>query len=388
MPFSALLVASAVALEKDRKTLDLLLLTNLSNSELVLGKLLAGMLSVVVVVVAALPLLMIIALLGGVSTEPDPSRPGRDARQRPGRRQPGLDDRPVAREDLSSAGDDGAGDRVVARWLGNRRRRRRCNESGSECLPEHVGRHDESLAGDSGSGAATRLRAARRLAPVADPVDAVPVGSSLGIAVLLNFVAIALVRVWNPPREVGVSKHGRGADDADDRVASARCALAVSVHSAGGKVRPVWDNPILWREIRTWAYGKKILIIRLAYWAVFLACAAVLISEHSRSGRLAPIGMRIPPAAKPLITLLVVGLILLNALAVTSLTNERDSRCTRPAAGHRFVAQGDRVRQAGRRVLQRQGDDSAADRACASICGSSGSCRRRILCFLARRAWP
>jgi ABC-type transport system involved in multi-copper enzyme maturation permease subunit len=68
MPFAALLVASAVSLEKDRKTLDLLLLTNLSNSELVLGKLLAGMLSVVVVVIAAWPLLMIIALLGGVST--------------------------------------------------------------------------------------------------------------------------------------------------------------------------------------------------------------------------------------------------------------------------------------------------------------------------------
>src|SRR5215213_8280820 len=67
VPFSALLVASAVALEKDRKTLDLLLLTSLSNSELVLGKLLAGMLSVIVVVVATLPLLMIIALLGGVS---------------------------------------------------------------------------------------------------------------------------------------------------------------------------------------------------------------------------------------------------------------------------------------------------------------------------------
>ena len=67
MPFAALLVASAVALEKDRKTLDLLLLTNLSNSELVLGKLLAGMLSVVVVVVAAWPLLAIVSLLGGVS---------------------------------------------------------------------------------------------------------------------------------------------------------------------------------------------------------------------------------------------------------------------------------------------------------------------------------
>src|SRR5437588_1977669 len=68
MPFSALLVASAVALEKDRKTLDLLLLTSLSNADLVLGKLLAGMLSVIVVVAATLPLLLIIALLGGVST--------------------------------------------------------------------------------------------------------------------------------------------------------------------------------------------------------------------------------------------------------------------------------------------------------------------------------
>src|SRR6476660_2331296 len=68
MPFSALLVASAVAVEKDRKTLDLLLLTSLSNSELVLGKLFAGMLSVVVVTVATLPLLFSISLLGGVST--------------------------------------------------------------------------------------------------------------------------------------------------------------------------------------------------------------------------------------------------------------------------------------------------------------------------------
>src|SRR3954471_18000600 len=69
MPFSALLVASAVAMEKDRKTLDLLLLTSLSNTDLVLGKLFAGMLSVVVLVVATLPLLMIVRLLGGISTE-------------------------------------------------------------------------------------------------------------------------------------------------------------------------------------------------------------------------------------------------------------------------------------------------------------------------------
>ena len=67
MFFSALLSASAVAQEKDRRTLLLLLLTHLSNSELVLGKLLASLLNVLVMLAAALPLFMIAALLGGVS---------------------------------------------------------------------------------------------------------------------------------------------------------------------------------------------------------------------------------------------------------------------------------------------------------------------------------
>ena len=66
--FSALLAASAVAQEKDRHTLVLLLLTHLSNGELVLGKLAASLLGVLVLLAAALPLFMIAALLGGVST--------------------------------------------------------------------------------------------------------------------------------------------------------------------------------------------------------------------------------------------------------------------------------------------------------------------------------
>ena len=68
LPFAALLVASAVALEKDRKTLDLLLMTRLTNAELVLGKLLAALLTVLIVLVATLPFMMIVGLLGGVST--------------------------------------------------------------------------------------------------------------------------------------------------------------------------------------------------------------------------------------------------------------------------------------------------------------------------------
>ena len=65
--FSALLVAAGVAQEKDRRTLVLLLLTNLTNSELVLGKLLASLLNVLVLIFAALPLFMLTALFGGVA---------------------------------------------------------------------------------------------------------------------------------------------------------------------------------------------------------------------------------------------------------------------------------------------------------------------------------
>ncbi len=67
--FSALFAASGVAQEKDRRTLILLLLTNLTNSELVLGKLLAGLLSVLVLMTASLPLFMLTALFGGVAFE-------------------------------------------------------------------------------------------------------------------------------------------------------------------------------------------------------------------------------------------------------------------------------------------------------------------------------
>jgi ABC-type transport system involved in multi-copper enzyme maturation permease subunit len=69
MFFAALAAASAVAAEKDRQTLILLLLTNLSNMELVLGKLLASMLNVLVLISSALPVFMLLVLLGGVSFE-------------------------------------------------------------------------------------------------------------------------------------------------------------------------------------------------------------------------------------------------------------------------------------------------------------------------------
>jgi hypothetical protein len=157
----------------------------------------------------------------------------------------------------------------------------------------------------------------------ADPV-LLFLATSITIALVLNVVAIVRVRAWNPRQEPAART-----DEASSQVAAVSNETliiersAVALHGAGGKTREVWDNPVLWREIQTWAYGKRILVIRLAYWTLFIICATALFANVSSGA--AP-GRTIPAAASPLITLLVIGLILLNALAVTSLTNERDSR--------------------------------------------------------------
>ena len=171
MPFSALLVASAVALEKDRKTLDLLLMTNLSNSELVLGKLLAGMLSVRGGRRGgAGRLLAIISLLGGVSA-------GQILR--------------VQAVTLASALAAGSLGSTIALWrektfqalamtalvlvlwlvAGKSSRRRRAGQAGGACPPRSWAIDVESLASHSG-GRAPAIRQRRGHEPcLADPVD-------------------------------------------------------------------------------------------------------------------------------------------------------------------------------------------------------------------------
>src|SRR5262245_28875287 len=65
---SALRAASAVSQEKDRRTILLLLMTRLSNREIVLGKLLASLLDVFVMLATAAPIFMLLTLFGGIST--------------------------------------------------------------------------------------------------------------------------------------------------------------------------------------------------------------------------------------------------------------------------------------------------------------------------------
>ena len=95
--------------------------------------------------------------------------------------------------------------------------------------------------------------------------------------------------------------------------------LPASPAKKSARTRQVWDNPILWREIATWAYGRKILVIRLTYLLLF-ALAAGSLYWTARQGQLTTASH----AAVALAPLFLLSLILVNAQAVTSLTSERD----------------------------------------------------------------
>jgi ABC-type transport system involved in multi-copper enzyme maturation permease subunit len=305
MPFSALLVASAVALEKDRKTLELLLMSDLTNSELVLGKLMAGMLTVIMVVAAALPLLMLVGLLGGVSI-------GQIVR--------------IEIVTLASALAAGSLGSTIALW---REKTFQALAMTALLIVLWLVAWEIVATGVVGNQLlnipvekwAVAMSPWRAIQAAAEPVFGStgfaglihgPVGwyalTAFGASILFNLIAITRVRVWNPTREIQI---------ADDTAAD----KASDIHRAPGRVRRVWDNPVLWREIRTKAYGKRVLIVRLAYWIVVAVAFAAI---YSATGAPVDRSPGASAAAQSVTALLVVSLILLNSAAVTAITSERD----------------------------------------------------------------
>src|SRR6516165_2509923 len=65
--FAPLAAATSVAHEKDRRTFVLLLMTDLRDTEIVLGKLVASLLQIVTLLATAAPVFFLCMLLGGVS---------------------------------------------------------------------------------------------------------------------------------------------------------------------------------------------------------------------------------------------------------------------------------------------------------------------------------
>jgi ABC-type transport system involved in multi-copper enzyme maturation permease subunit len=312
--FSALSTASAVALEKDRRTLELLLLTRLSNVELVLGKLLASMLGALVLLAAALPFFLLVTLFGGISY---------DQVLR------------VFAVTLLSALAAGSLGSLVALW---REKTFQTLALTALCLlfwPAlcEAARWTAAGLGPTSNPSGWLAFAGAALSPVHailgaasprisatgswfnDTVNLYLLAAS-GATLLLNAVAVLGVRRWNPTREAA-----RGPDDEAAESAAGAPRLQPARSQRDARTRRVWDNPIIWREMRTWAYGRKVLFVRCAYLLLAVAALAALYFMSRADGGVSRYG-----ATLATVPLAVLSLMLINAQAVTSLTNERDAK--------------------------------------------------------------
>lgn len=333
---SAIQSASSIAVEKDRQTLILLLMTRLSNSELVLGKIFSSLLNIGVMLMTAVPIFMLIVLFGGTSFA-----------------QVGWTFA-VTGVTALAAGSLGA---TIALW-----REKTFQSLALVALAivfwiglfEGLGMLGGTLFGIDTqflTGACSPIQAI--MAASGSSVDATWQTTVLpyltvatAVSVLLCGLAILRVRKWNPSRDVRPGQQESVA--ADGQAALERTISGVQEGEIGAesetlrsghvddraretskKSRRVWDNPVLWREMCTWAYGRKIIFIRLAYWvlAAFVAFAIFSLVQSGAATRVsAEATVTIPATARPMAPFMLVSLVMLNALAVTSITNERDGR--------------------------------------------------------------
>jgi ABC-type transport system involved in multi-copper enzyme maturation permease subunit len=315
--FALLFGASGVAQEKDRQTLILLLMTDMRDHELVLGKLFAGLMMVMVLVLASVPVLFLILLLGGV----------------------GIDQvlwaLAICAASAFTAGSWGL---LVAYWREKTFQTLAISVLGFVIL---LGAVEGAVAG---LGA---LPASSTWAPVAahwigllNPYRVLlgvlnPLSGRAGLepahvsawdfllvmvaaTVVINGITMLRLRVWNPSRSFG------GTIETAEEPAAAGTASAAKLRAAKeARTRKIWANPVVWREICTKAYGRRILVIKAAY-VVVAALIAFSVAQSSQSTDLV-LGM-ISPAGVGLVGLCLISLMLINAQAVTALTSERDGK--------------------------------------------------------------
>lgn len=362
--FAPLSAATAVAHEKDRRTFVLLLMTDLSDLEIVLGKLAASFVIILTVLGAGLPVLAICALLGGISFGQ------------------------VVNLFLVTAASGLAGGAlglIVALW------RDRTFQSVSLTILMVV----LSIVGVEGLGAAlpnvtlldvplveafNPYRATLAvLYPAAENPGWLRTASVVYIALRLAF-AVALIafgtwklRTWNPGKSEPREEREEGELIVEERVPATAAQPASALVAAGsgtpgplaaavdrapgpeahaplpsgpggngsavpagstglhvprrthrrlaGPVRPYrkpWTNPVLWRELRTRAYGTKPLVIKMVY--ILVVAMVVGVAQVSAASQGQP-----DKAAWALLFAGILSLLMVNAQGVTALTSERDT---------------------------------------------------------------
>jgi hypothetical protein len=137
-------------------------------------------------------------------------------------------------------------------------------------------------------------------------------------AVVINSVTLLRLRVWNPSRLFFATAM---LPETDTEAALTNQTTAAARPQT--QTRQIWANPVIWREICTKAYGRKILAIKAAYVAL-AALIAFLVGRHPSSGELV-LGM-ISPSGVAFVGLCLISLIIINAQAVTAFTSERDGK--------------------------------------------------------------
>jgi len=304
MFFATVFTASNIAQEKDRKTLILLLMTDLRNHELVVGKLFASLLIVGVLLTTSLPVFCFLRLLGGITWSQI------------------LWAEAVVGAAALAAGCWGC---FVAFWRDKTFQTLAISVLGIVLFV--------LVAHGLGAIVAPSLALASPYAGLIDVLDplsggklgavvvsALPtVAVLLGVSVALSIVTITQLRRWNPSKEmhqsVGVAEASNAKLSETEPKPAAAVLTKPRVH------RDVWDSPILWREMRTRAYGRRMIWIKLAYLLLTLLIAFSVIGMSSHDDLI--LGMVTAPAFA-FLGIGILSLLLTNAQAVTSITNERD----------------------------------------------------------------
>ena len=273
----------AVTSEKDRRTLELLLISRLSDGQLVLGKLAGSLLRVMLLLLAAVPVFVIASLFGGVTM-------------------PQLVRLFVVTVAAALAAASVA--TCIAFWKDTTFQALAIT---TFALVAWVA-IGEVVAGRFGAAVGAQVSPARAVFAAITPTGGDTLLPFLAVAAALivaaNVVAVNRVRAWNTTQEMRRQPEAAGG--------AARAA------SAKRPSRVVWDNPVLWREICTRAHGKALLLVRLAWLLLFAAAVAGIVAEARRPR---PDGLAVAVAVVPMA---LASLLAVAAMAVTSITTERD----------------------------------------------------------------
>ena len=306
MFFSMLFTAGNIAQEKDRQTLILLLMTDLNNREIVLGKLLASLLQVGTLVVASLPVFVFLQLLGGVEfgqilwafaiCTASAILTGSWAAFVAFLREKTF--QTLATAMLGLVGYLGALEGIIALTAGTVVAEWAAVLSPFRALAE-------IMSPLSGGG----MLPGNSLASGADVSAMSSVLALLLLSGLLTGTAVNRLRVWNPSRKLFIDP------ETENKTEDGQTRKVV-------RHRRIWSNPVVWREMMTRAYGRRVIVLKLAYLFVASLMFYHLILQESEGQFL---GM-VSGSAFAFMALAILGLVLINAQAVTSITNERDAK--------------------------------------------------------------